>query len=93
MEKIRYRIWWLKNGDANTNLFHLHSHHRKRKTFVAKLMDGDHILTSHGEKAAIVDQFYTNLIGNNTNIERVIYLEAIRLPRYDISDLEALFSE
>jgi hypothetical protein len=64
MPRFRSRISWLKEGDANTKLFHLHARHRKRKNFVPRPVDGDHTLTSHDEKAACVDRFYTNLIGN-----------------------------
>jgi hypothetical protein len=64
MARLRSRISWLKDGYANTKLFHLHARHLKRKNFIANLVDGDHILSRHGEKAALVDQFYTNLIGN-----------------------------
>ncbi|XP_020405790.1 uncharacterized protein [Zea mays] len=64
MARLRSRISWLKEGDANTRFFHIHARHRKRKNFVAMLVDGDRILTNHCEKAAAVDQFYTNLIGN-----------------------------
>jgi hypothetical protein len=73
MARLRARISWLKDGDANTKLFHLHARHRKRKNFVARLVDEDQILTSHGEKAACVDQFYTNLLGNSMDRERVIF--------------------
>jgi hypothetical protein len=31
MARLRARISWLKDGDANTKLLHLHAHHRKRK--------------------------------------------------------------
>ncbi|KAL5670410.1 hypothetical protein ACJX0J_022631, partial [Zea mays] len=42
---LRILILWLKDGDANTK-------HRKRKNFIASLVDGDVILTSHEDKAA-----------------------------------------
>jgi hypothetical protein len=42
MARLRSRISWLKEGDANTKLFHLHARHHKRKNFVARLVDGDH---------------------------------------------------
>lgn len=70
--RSRSRISRLKDGDANTNLFHLHSRHHKRKNFVAKIMDGEHILTSHDEKAALVDSFYSKLIGDRVNREQTI---------------------
>jgi hypothetical protein len=35
--RLRSRIGWLKEGDGNTNFFHTHARHRKRKNFIAKL--------------------------------------------------------
>jgi hypothetical protein len=74
---LRSRIPWLKDVDANTKFFHQHTLHRKRKNFVARLVDGDHILTSHEEKTAIVDMFYSNLIRSSMDRDRVIDLEAL----------------
>jgi hypothetical protein len=64
MARLRSRISWLKEGDANTKLFHLHARHRKRKNFVYKLVDGDHTLTSHDEKAVCVDSFTPTSLEN-----------------------------
>lgn len=91
--RLRARISWLKDGDANTKLFHLHARHRKRKIFVACLVDGEQILISHEEKAACVDQFYTNLLGNSTDRVQAIELETLGMPSFDLTDLEAPISE
>jgi hypothetical protein len=91
--RLRARTSWLKDGDANTKLFHLHARHRKRKIFVACLVDGEQILTSHEEKAACVDQFYTNLLGNSTDRVQAIELETLGMPSFDLIDLEAPISE
>ena len=56
------RISWLKDGDANTRLFHMHARHRKRKNFIGKLIAGERVCTSHEDKAAIIDDFYDNLL-------------------------------
>lgn len=56
-------------------------------------MDGDRILTAHNEKAAAVDQFYYNLIGQYRERNRTINLEALGVPRHNMSDLDSPFSE
>jgi hypothetical protein len=38
--RVRSSIKWLRSGDANTSLFHLHARHRKRKNFIGKLKNG-----------------------------------------------------
>jgi hypothetical protein len=91
--RLKARISWLKYGDANTKLFHLHAHHLKRKNFVARLVDEEQILTSHEDKPACVDQFYTDLLGNSMDREQAIELEALGIPSYDLADLEAPFSK
>jgi len=40
--RVRSRINWLQDGDANTRLFHMHARHRKRKNFIASLREEDH---------------------------------------------------
>jgi hypothetical protein len=93
MDRLRSRISWLKEGDANTKYFHMHARHRKRKNLVTKLKDGDNILTSHHEKAGVVDLFYSKLIGHEVERDRSINLEALELPVHDLADLELPVSE
>jgi len=93
MARMRSRILWLKDGDANTKFFHLHAKHRKRKNFIATLVDGDDILTSHRDKAAAVDGFFSNLIGSCWDREQAVDLEALGLSQHDLAALEAPCSE
>jgi hypothetical protein len=79
MARMRSRILWLKDGDANTKFFHLHAKHRKRKNFIATLFDGDAILTSHRDKAATVDDFFFNLTGSCQERDQAVDLEALGL--------------
>jgi hypothetical protein len=60
---------------------------------VSRLVDGDHTLTSHDEKAACVNRFYTNLIGKCVDRDRVIDLDALGMPTFELSELDAPFSE
>lgn len=69
MARLRSRISWLKEGYANTKYFQMHARHRKKKNLRTKLMDGDRIFTNYLEKAALVNQFYTKLIGQSRDRE------------------------
>jgi hypothetical protein len=64
---LRSRIHWIKEGDANTKLFHMHARYRKRKNFVAKLISGSAIFTDHEDKASLVDEFYSDLLGSSSD--------------------------
>lgn len=48
--RLRSRLGWLKEGDANTSYFQQHAHYRKRKNFLAKLKIGDQVITGQQEK-------------------------------------------
>jgi len=46
--RLRSRVRYLKEGDANTSFFHKQASFSKRKNFISKLVVGDHIATSQG---------------------------------------------
>jgi hypothetical protein len=93
MARSRSRISWLKDGDANTHLFHLHARHRKRKKFIGKLLSGDKICTTHDEKAAVIDEYFEAVLGNCTAREYTINLAELGINAHDLSDLELPFTE
>jgi hypothetical protein len=91
--RLRSRIGWLREGDANTKNFHLHARHRKRKNFIAKLTIKDHIYTKHEDKAALVDLFFDNLLGTSIDRETSINLSELGIPTSNLSDLDMTFTE
>jgi hypothetical protein len=91
--RLRSRIGWLKEGDANTNFFHTHARHRKRKNFIAKLVADSVVCTSHEDKSRAVDDFYIKLLGTTANRAHSIDLQALGIPSHDLADLDAPFSE
>lgn len=60
---------------------------------MAKLVYGDRVVTSHEEKAKLVHQFYSNLIGVHVDMDKNIELEAFDLLSYDLSELDKPFVE
>jgi hypothetical protein len=87
------KIGWLQEGGSKTKLFHLHSHHRKRKTFIAKLVDGDHICTRHEDNALLLNIYYEEVLGSSMNMEQTINLSELGVPSFDLSELDARFTE
>jgi hypothetical protein len=91
--RLRSRIHWLKEGDANTWLFHSQARHRKRKYFIAKLQNGDEVVTSHEDKAELLLNFYEGLIGTREQREQTIDLEAVGIRQHDLHMLDSPISE
>lgn len=59
MARVRSRIGWLREGDANTKLFHAHSRFRKKKNFIAVVNDDDgRLLTAHEDKEGAFFDYY-----------------------------------
>ena len=60
---------------------------------MAKLMFDGQVYTDQEKKAEIIDDFYSNLLGQNAARENMINLAALRIPFHDLSELDAPFSE
>jgi hypothetical protein len=91
---LRSRIGWIKEGDANTALFHASARYRKGKNFIVTVISREgQTLTSHDDKAAEFANFYNGLLGTHENREVTIDLEALGVPSPEIANLDAPFSE
>ena len=91
--RLRSRIGWLREGDTNSSLFHLHARHRKIKNFIGQLVSGDQICTNHKDKAEIIDTFYENLLGNSTDRIQTVNLAELGINSHDLADLDLPFNE
>jgi hypothetical protein len=92
--RLRSRISWIKDGDANTALFHAQAKFRKGKKFISKIIDDDgRTLTSHDDKAAQFFSFYSGLLESCEVRDTTIDLDALGMPSFDLAALDAPFSE
>jgi hypothetical protein len=74
------RISWLKEGDANSAIFHAHARYRIQRNFIGSLVEGDLILTRHEEKEKVVHDFYFSLLGSVLSREHTVSLEELDIP-------------
>lgn len=91
--RLRLKIGWLKEGDANTSFFHLHASFRKRKNFIAKLQSGDQIVTSQANTHKVVLDFYTDLLGTAEHRPFTLNLQNLYQDALDLSSLDAPFTK
>lgn len=89
--RSRSRIGWLREGDANTKLFHMHARSRKKKNFITKLVSNGEVHTSLEDKTGMVDEYYDYLLGQCSDREFTINLEQLDIPSFDLAALDGSF--
>jgi hypothetical protein len=61
--KLRSRLTWLSQEDANTNYFHIHASHRRRKNFIGSLKDGHQVVSLQKDIEDTIYQHYKQCLG------------------------------
>ena len=93
MARQRSIISWLSEGDVNTNYFHMHASHRRRKNFIGALKEDDHLVVSHNEIAEILEKHYRNRFGTPAVRSASLDLDFLGMDNLDLEHLECAFSE
>jgi hypothetical protein len=93
MKKQRSRLRWLKEGDANSKLFHLVANGRRSKNCITAVRYNGRLATSQEEKHEAFDAAYAALVGEIICREHTVDLTAIGLQRKNLEDLNNLFTE
>jgi hypothetical protein len=92
--RLRSMIGWIKDGDANMALFHASGRYRRSKNFITSVISSEgHTLTSHADKEAEFTDFYERLLGTHEDREVTIDLDALEVHSFELSQLDAPFSE
>jgi hypothetical protein len=95
MARQRSRLRWLKDGDANSKLFHAVANGRRAKNFIAHVRVGNDIITEQSQKEEAFFQAYEDLLGQVENREFGLDLESVGMPnrREELEDLGRIFTE
>jgi hypothetical protein len=91
-QKSRNRYW--KDGGANTKFFHLQACHRKSKSYIPTFVHEGRTFTSDEAKSSeAVYDYYSGLLGTRFQRLHRIDLHRLNLPRIDLQELAAPFTE
>ena len=91
--RLRSRILYIQEGDANTAFFHQQARYRKKKNFIAKLQVDNQVVVSHEQKQRAVDDFYENILGRADERAYTLDLDALAIQQHDLMELDVPFSE
>lgn len=87
------RLIWLKGGDANTKLFHLHARARRRKNFITRLRDRDQLAVSHDELQELASSHFGAIMGTCVERDLALDLHYLGLGPAKLGGLDDPFSE
>lgn len=91
MARLRSRIIFLKEGDANTKLFHLQSSNRTNKKFIAQFHTDEGVAVTQQEKEEVLFQHFTKILGTPHQRSEAINFLALGIQQADLTHLEAPF--
>jgi mannosylglycoprotein endo-beta-mannosidase len=88
----RSRIMWIREGDANTKLFHLRANGRQRKNQIPLLIGPSGMVSKHDEKEEILLQHFKKLMGTSLPSDVDLNWDDLNLPSAALSHLDLPFS-
>jgi hypothetical protein len=91
--RMRSRVKYLKEGDANTGFFHQHARYqKKKKIFIAKFVVEDHIIVDQEKKMEAVSEYFDCVLGTADVRDYTFDLSAFHSSHLDLCHLEEPFS-
>ncbi|XP_072151419.1 uncharacterized protein [Setaria viridis] len=93
MIRLRSRISYLRDGDANTHLFHMQAGHRAKKKFITRLQHGEHTAVTHEDKETMLFQHFNSILSTASDRTELIDLAALNIQPVDLHQLDCPFSE
>jgi hypothetical protein len=95
MARQRSRMRWMKEGDANTKLFHAVANGRRTRNFIPYIKHNGEVITDQSRKEEVFFDVYQQMLGQIHTREAGLDLEELGLPtqRELLQDLGAIFTE
>ncbi|WVZ53725.1 hypothetical protein U9M48_004630 [Paspalum notatum var. saurae] len=90
--RLRSRVLYLQEGDANTTFFHQHARYRKKKKFIAKFINEGQTIVSQQKKLETATVFYDTLLGTAEDREFTFDLPMFHSKSLDLSSLDMPFT-
>ena len=93
MARLRSRIRFLKDGDANTTLFYSQARFRKKKNFISKLVRDDEVITTQEGKQDVFFDYFEGLLGTALPRDITLDLEFFHWAGINLTVLDAPITE
>jgi hypothetical protein len=87
------RLTWIRNRDACTKLFMLHTSNRRRKLFILSLKVDTGLATTQQHKQEVVFNHFVSLLGRTQTRLVALNWSHLGYEQQDLSNLEDLFEE
>jgi hypothetical protein len=87
------RILWIKESDTPTAFFHAHANTRCQRNHIRSLRHGDLTLLSEDDKAAMIFDFFNEVLASPQAHSCKIMFEALGLPSLELSAMGTRFSK
>jgi hypothetical protein len=83
----------LREGDANTALFHAVANGRRVKNYIASVKVGEELVTDQERKVEAFTEAFFQLLGRMQPRDHSVDLEALDIPTAELQDLDDMFTE
>ncbi|KAM0822584.1 hypothetical protein ACQ4PT_071403 [Festuca glaucescens] len=89
----RSRVQWIREGDANTNFFHLKASARRRKNHITHVMHDGIPVAYQQAKLDIFQTFFEDLLGTNHPRSAALNFSELGVEQLDLQEMDSPFSE
>lgn len=91
--KQHSRLNWIRHGDTNSRLFHIHANIRRKQNFISAILSDNGVAVTQQDKSRVAHQYFCHSIGTPKQRSLSLDWEALGYEPLVLDDLDAPFSE